>query len=277
MSADANVNRISLEERIKALESGGSGGGGGGSIATVPGTTFNPKIIDQCADNAVTDIGIGYVFKLNIENLSDLQLIGGGQKAIRGFGVKSATFFPKIGGATLARSFWCAKLTGKERIPHHNYNLFTILQLQSFDASVFKNDVLTPMSTSSTQSIDYNVEIQLFYANEVYFALGSSAPFRADRWATNFSITIVINKQPTPTYIKLFADERRSAGSTLPAETFGASVENKDWFQPVSGIALPKISIGSSGQNWSTAGFTDFNTQNFPDRLKPLYPTSWYS
>lgn len=268
MSADANVNRITLEERIKALESGGSGGGGS---SIIPGTAFNPKIIDQCADNAVTDIGSGYVFKLNIENLDNLAIGSGQDRPVGGFGIQSATFFPKIGGAVLMRSFWCAKLTAKGNVGYNHSPQMSYLILP-FNASVFINEVLSHLKPTYSM-----YDVPLVFSESVYFARGTGAPIQPARWAENFGFQLRIwTNTPNQVWIILWTKQATSLGSLNPAVSFGACIEGKEWFMPTNTASYPKYPIGSYN-DFSLAGYTGYTAQSLPDRLKPLYPTSWYS
>lgn len=86
MSTNPDINRLSLEERIKRLEArfpvSGNGVGFGG-----------PILWDSYPSNAFTDIGHGVVFKLDIDNLGTAHA---SLRVLDGMNLKLYSYFPKI-------------------------------------------------------------------------------------------------------------------------------------------------------------------------------------
>lgn len=271
MSQNPDVDRVSLDARI----------GAGGAITPpapgtpiIPGTDFDPKVIDQCRANAVTDIGTGYVFRIDIDNdIATLPLVSGSSRTIQGFGIKAAAYFPKVGTAPMRYSFWACKLTGKGNAPVNSSGGETKLAY-SFDASVFKSQVLEHVATGS-----YGVRIALLHADQVLFIRSNQTD--PNRWADNFKIDILVHKTYEPSELILSSDRATSnvaGGDIQRGYAIGSAITGRPWWRhPNAQAHYPETPIGWNPMFFVVAGFSGLHTQALPDRLKPLYPTSWYS
>lgn len=276
MSQNPDVDRVSLDNRIT---SGGSSGGGtptppAQGTPTIPGTTFNPKIIDQCTPNAVTDVGTGYVFSIDIANdIATLPLVSGSSRTIQGFGIKLASYFPKAGTVPTEYAFWACKLTGKGNAPVNTSGAETKLTY-SFDASVFKTQVLNNIASG-----EYSTQVSLLHADQVLFIRSNQTD--PSRWADNFKISLIIQKSSSQAQLVLASDRSTSnviGGDMQRGYSIGAAITGRPWWRHANAQAhYPATPIGWNPMFFVVAGFSGLHTQALPDRLKPLYPTSWYS
>lgn len=91
MSANTNVDRISLEERIKALEAR-SPVNGGNMAFDMP----SAQEWENAQPNAMTDIGRGWILRLDIPNTSTTP--GVASSTSRNMRLHWGYFFPKVNG-----------------------------------------------------------------------------------------------------------------------------------------------------------------------------------
>lgn len=274
MNANPHVDRVFLDERV----SGTSRGGENPLLRTDFGLDLS--VIDQCPANAVTDVDTGYVLKLEIDDLSNLQPVqSSDREGWYGFGIKAAAYYPKIGGAITAMSFWTGKFTGFDSISYDSRGRWVYYNVP-FDFSVIKRDVFNHIVRG-----DYYISMPIVKGADAYFH-----DVHPDRygmvWGTNVAITMVMWSNSPTTQLQLFRAQTTGYGTRINAKgTFsvGTGIMDTSWWHPASNVpsrpsAVGSNIIGAGSPGWyAVAGYSGMQGSGIPDRIKPLFPPSWHN
>lgn len=277
MSTNPDINRLSLEERIKRLETRLPSPGAGGNADFF----LDPKIVDQCPENAITDVGTGLVLRIDIPNFYDIQsfALGGSTvypgRIFNNLELKFVRFYPRIQGTILncftemGRAWLKAPITN---VPAPRDGSYAMNANLPFDDSVGR-DVFFNLMPGITQ-VGYagsGCTVGLFSQ-----ANGPNVVSFAGISFTCYSFT------PTRNYTTYMAvtgarrvNSKNESPTVYPSCSFGIS-------RPVPFSAFPvegKVyTLGASGDTGAQIGrFTGANPQSLPDIYKPFFPTSWYT
>lgn len=280
MSTNPDINRLSLEERIKRLETRlPVGGSGVGSLSSL---YLNPLVVDQCKNNAITDIGEGLVWRIEVDSTRAQPVIPTGQNNIGDWNIKIATLMPKINGMymlpthTLMR--WQLRSTFSS-ITSRNA-LGCTIRIPFFDDSVGQDLLVKKFFYHNVQGARYT---QVLCSNALVcpFLTSQGSP---GIWASCYA-TYYFDAYQTaspPAYLGITCMPNNTSTyifpSAYPSVAFGS--------QPVRDVspaafgrasAWEYCTVGYTTGAESYAGATVAQPQNLPDFLKPIYPPSWYA
>lgn len=146
-----NVDRLSIDERLRRLEVGGSSGGGSGGIA-------RPDF-DALPDNAFSLVKEGLVFKFSDPNVGATY----GMSTAMNIGFKLCTLIPYKAGILATPPFVMVRFHYATNIPNLQQNLATINKEITIDWAAIKDRILytVPPSGGSLVSLSFNPGGQL--------------------------------------------------------------------------------------------------------------------
>lgn len=272
MNINPNVDRISLEDRIKALEARQPGGGPSGSHAWQGSFMFDPKSTESLQANKAHDLGYAWLFKLDVPNTSDLSPWQNGKHEIKGLGIKALALFPKFGRALCEPTMYVARLHANPRVNNVASNGAISQLVLNFDLNDFKAQVFKDLANY------YIHNMSVIYSDSVYFG-GSQASSIPSVWADAFNIRMQFSANTPSNTIDFIIS---ATGKSLPGSTgewfsWGASIPAMPWIRTGGANIWPNSPIGKSTSIPFTQAFTGKTAQSLPAELQPLYPNSWYA
>lgn len=261
MDKNLDIDRISLEDRIKRLEGRFPSGGGGGNFpfAIPSGQDFeNAKV------NAATDIGTGIIFKVEIPNTSTFPGIHSNFPT--NFEFRMCTFYPRVNGFIFQPSMMILKTSKLQARPETGgatLGAFVDFDWTDFDRAVSWNR--NPPS-ASTQSFFATGNNYLWYPtswNPLQFTFAgtevSYEPLRSDLSKLTLRFSSVGNVASAiswTAYGCIFYP--------FPNSLLGGIIQ----YQPIHPIGgLPRSPYGQTLQDY----------RQLDAELKPIYPSSWYA
>lgn len=274
MKPNVDIDRISLEDRVAALESRLPSSGAGLNSSFY----IDPTVVDQCKDNAVTDVGNGLIIKISFDDVGSFQAApSGGVKNHKDFGLKAAVFMPKINGvrhfmsSTLMRFTVLRASTMVSPPP----NLSSILDFP-FDASsaerlLFDHLQITDRSTVRTIYLWNALQVMPFQSAQG--ALSRSAHFH------QFQGYLLFRQQGGVSLCLFTSIPASQPPTSYPCHCFGTA---KYALSPFNSNATPGGGthggwVGSIQQQSIYGGYAVAAPQDLPAELKPIYPPSWYA
>lgn len=273
MQSNPDINRLSLEERIQRLETRlPTPGLGGNSDLFV-----SPDVIEQCKVNAFTDIGIGLVARVEIDDLATLTTSPGGQNHWRNFGVKWAGFMPRVQGIIMNANMFYIRFTCLRTATFPNTERYpsSVVMMPSFDFSVYESEVA---NKTAGRVINGSV---LGFANIRYCFLANNQQSFYFGPCNGIGLVMRLDTRQVNFVI------RSNGGNTIPIiPCTSFQVINTSFFPytPQSGVPLiggANATVyqghGTLGDYNTNTGWTGIRATDLPDRFRQFYPRSWYS
>lgn len=261
MNTNPHVDRVLLDERVGEIQ----------WQAPIPGIEFDISAVDQCAPNAITDIGTGYVLRLDIDNFSNVPLQNSSDRqGWQGFGLNSVSYYSKIGGAITGLSYWACKITGISSTTVHSAGQWVYF-VHSVDFSSIKRDVF-----------DHIVRGNYFVRMPVLFQTNVSLTDLSTQgriWGQDVGIHINMWSNSPNTQLMVYRKATSALGVNInTAGTFsvGAAIMETPWFRPVVGPnnVVPQNMIGSGF--YAPAGYSGKQGEGIPVGIRSLFPPSWH-
>lgn len=307
MKSNIDIDRISLEDRVTTLEGKVSG------PSTSPGAPIDysaiPKIIDQCPENKITNIGSGIVLRLEIPNFYDAPFVQDPAYAnhqywkfpgrcLNGLALKIAAFIPFGPGQTLtfirAAAFqtvtnYPAQFTANQQSEVEKY-----AYVMRLNVSGFNFDDLRSIAGQSYQDVSLiNTYWNVFWTglrNQGVF-LKIANPTVWDTIAFSFEMSVTVGRTAAESFIRVIitppyrrpttgtsTTHYRSFATILPSYSFGCVPYD-----------LPQQLIGNANYYYAgwpevqanyalyCGGFTVASPRDLPAKAHRLYPSSWYA
>lgn len=275
MRKNPDIDRLSLEARIKGLE----------SIPPLPKPPlpgvpfefvnpflFDPKIVDTCKDNAATHIGTGWIVKINVPSFLDLQIVYPVPSSRRyPNGIKLAAFSPTVGSAIFSRASWICRLEGS--FSTNEFNAGPLFRLP-FDVG----ELHTQLFNAGPAGYSF-LNITLLAAASCYTIEKQSSGYLNPRvWTNEFYVYMrVFRNNPNEIFLWLSSPGSGPNYGIGSAISFGISSSLFRMFINNQRTVPPAESIGRGKTSYHLQAYTttDLATNPLPEELKPLYPTSW--
>lgn len=273
MDTNLDIDRISLEDRIKALEARQPGGGGGGGTGLNTNLYIDPAAVEQCPENSVTDVGNGLIVRIDIDDVGAAPIVPGYGRNHIDFGLKAAAFFPKVNGlyyscTSALMRVNVLKTSRLMTLPGANSSYIRL----DFDVSLIEdlyNSLLLPgRDPQKNMHLWFNFGLMPFISFQGDY---STSPF-----AANFGgMILFIGTTPC---LLINSTQNNPNDSVPQCCCFGTGLFN---FRPFHSNQPPIHIFGGavgavSGQ--STYGSFVGNTpQDLPQAIKSVYPASWYA
>lgn len=308
MKTNIDIDRISLEDRVTTLEGKVSG------PSTSPGAPIDysaiPKIIDQCPENKITNIGSGVVLRLEIPNFYDAPFVqdpayAGNQywkfpgRCLNGLALKIAAFAPFGPGQVLtfirASAFqtvtnYPAQFTANQQSELSRYAYVMRLNLPGFNFDFLRDiasqlfqdaaSIATHWTVFSATSLLRNAGIYLKIANPTVW----------DTLAMNLNLFIGVGRTDAESYIRFVVQppyrQIKSGSSISHYLSFGTILPSYSFGCIPYDLPSQVISVGGHNAGWpETAadygaycgGFTVASPRDLPAKAHRLYPPSWYA
>lgn len=275
MRKNPDIDRLSLEARIKGLE----------SIPPLPKPPlpgvpfefvnpflFDPKIVDTCKDNAATHIGTGWIVKINVPTLLDLQIVYPVPSSYRYSNeIKLAAFFPTVGSAIFSHASWICRLGGS--FATNQFNERPLFRLP-FDVGELHTQLFNEGPTGYSF---LNVSL-LTAANCYTIQKQPSGNLNPRIWTNEFYVHMrVFRNNPNEVFLWLHTPVPGTHYGLGSAISFGISSSLFRMFINNQRTVPPAESIGRDKGSYHLQAYTttDLATNPLPEELKPLYPTSW--
>lgn len=276
MSTNPDVNRLSLDDRVTALEARTPSAGGSADFF------LDPKIVDQCPENAITDVDTGLVLRIDIPNFYDNQSTASGTTSVpypgrifNNLELKLVRFYPRMQGTILncftemGRAWLKAPIANVPAPRDGSYGMNANLPLDdSVGRDIFFN--LLPTAT------------QILYAGSS-FTIALAATANVSSMVGFVVVGLAPYSYKTPrnyaTYITVTGarriNNRNEFPSVFPSCAFGVARPSPFSSFPITGNSF---AVGDSPNIAGQIGrFTGANPQSLPDIYKPFFPTSWYT
>lgn len=277
MDKNLDIDRISLEDRIKRLEGRlpGSGGGSGGHTDFL----LDPKIVDQCPENAITDVGNGWVFYLSIPNFYNITSRSqGGQtnypgRCYNNLELKLVRFYPRISGVTLN----CTTELVRVRATAPITNLPTASRTFSMDVDIPFNDssMRDFIFTVYPESTQYNFIAPKGITSFAAFLFTTANP-TTNLGQSIFNMQIVYYLRKPQTNYSWYFNFSSSGFTSFPAGcAWGCAT-----VEPFTAFPNHFISNTVGQPNAIPSHFgecTRRQPSDLPQELRHMYPQSWYA
>lgn len=275
MTINPDVNRLSLEERVRALEAKSPSGGGSLVTGSASEAIIDPRVVDQCPENAVTDIGSGIMWRLDIANLGALSFLdGSGTPNLTGIGMKLATFYPRIQGVL---SFRYSSLIRMDVAPYGNfggYSSITTLRLHPsfFNYSAVSSSIVDKLPGQGGR----DVTLRLFPTSMCCGRPRSgSTPVLT---LNNMVVDFMAKETGRTANLRIMISTPASSSSVTAGVSWGFYRAVPEVSQPLQDFG--DIVVIGGGPGWEPYAYgriTTATAQDLPDYYKPIYPTSWYA
>lgn len=272
MKSNIDIDRISLEERVNALEGrlpiGGSASASGSWM-------LDPKVIDSCRDNEITELNDGFVAKMEIPNFAALQASNAAYpNYFNNLEMKIVMFFPLVNGIVMT----CSQVFSRWRA---TATLSNLPPPKSGSTGMFPYCPIQDWSKITSRfgfgSATWNLGLQSPWGYPGDIVLGNPAQF----FAQELRVTVSIGSARPVLNVSIKGTSYSSPNygfiAVGPSVSFGISM-----LPPLTPIThrdshIPSTTIGSYPSKPSSAGFTGALPSDLPARLKPSYPDSWYA
>lgn len=272
MNTNPDINRLSMEDRIEVLEGRTLRGGEHAKASTTTLLLFDPKIVDQCKNNAITDITTGWIVKIDIPDIFNLPIANqpSSSRQFGHMGIKAVAFLPRMAGGLFSRASWLCRLSGSPEYARNANPVQLSLRFDARDFFVALDPLIYPPYKTNPLRVD------ILQSSSVWFSQPNTATLTPQLWSNDFSIYMDVDPDPARTVIYI-KSATTGSGTVGSAFTFGASPSVLPWLDPTS--ATPKNIIGKAPSVFTTSGHIakDLQREPMPTGLQPLYPTSWYS
>lgn len=286
MTANPDINRLSLEERLRRLETRLPAPGLGGTADFL----LNPKIIDECKDNAVTDVDTGLVFKFTIDNFYDLNARASSGynpgKCFNNLELRGAVFLPRVNGTLwgptgVMHRAYIKNSLGNIPQPIDSNREYNAIADINIDAGVFLSEV-APFFPSHTS---------IYIVNMARGGISFFENPQGTPTSSNVSGTIslmefgyIVRKKTNSNQFEIayhFKGTKYISGSpskygfytVYPSCSFGLSIQTNASIFSQTGASGFVVAGGTP----TMSGFTGRLPSDLPERYKFMFPTSWYS
>lgn len=272
MKSNIDIDRISLEDRDDALEGrlpiNGSSSASGAWL-------LNPKVIDSCRDNEITELNDGFVAKMDIPNFAALQASDATYpNYFNNLEMKIVMFFPLVNGIIMT----CSQVFSRWRATENLSNLPTprIGSISMYPYCPIQDwSKITSKFNFGSKTLAFSLHSPLSYPGDVI--LGNPA----QSFAQELRLSISIGSERTIMDISMkgtsYSNNNYTFPDVDPSVAFGISMLPP--FTPLTfreSLVASSV-IGSSPSRPSSAGFTGAQPSDLPDHLRPSYPDSWYT
>lgn len=270
MSQNPDVDRVSLDERIPPGRSiSGFADPIDPNVGIEPDDVINPALVDECPENAVTDVGTGLMWRYDVPDFGNVGLHTGGNVRLSGIGLKLATFYPKVNGVISGRYSTLARLdvnTTTSVGPYNRQGLFL--------RSGINIDALRTHLTSHLPQEGGDIVLFPLFPTSGCF-VGQSNSSESALLFSLFSMTFAYK------HLRPYGPHIHMSISTINVNlarsvSWGYYTHRKTIRFPDIPYN-PDIFIGSNPNPGTYGCFTGDNAQALPDYYKPIYPPSWYA
>lgn len=286
MTASPDINRLSLEDRIRKLETRLPAPGVGGTADFL----LNPKIVDQCAENAVTQVDTGLIFKFVIENFYELnprpytpQTPFPG-KVFNNLELRGAFFFPKINGVYCSATGMMHRAYIKNSIgnippPHETTKPYIGIADINIDGSVFFSEIASFFPSLPSLNI-----VNVGQSRFAFFDNPQGTPTATNQAGTRVFMSFgysIQNKQNSNQFqITYYISGTRYISGNPSKYAFdlvypscGFGMDMKTNTAPFSYTGTTGY-IGTGGPP-STTGCTTRTPSGLPEKYRFMFPDSW--
>lgn len=294
MTFNPDIDRISLDDRVKALENQTppGGGGGGGGTSNLDAILLNPKVIDNCKENAITEINTGWVLRVDIQSWGALTPLPGTTDNFPNVNIKLASFFPVINGKLSSASTHYVRIGATTNfIAQGNNHYYSGSKLVTIDDADFKaryKDLL-PKSPTALKEVSLGIfnagwwqAKDLATGNIVRIGRDFSMIYHPFGSGNNTSPHVSIGcqtDQQAPTYT-IAPGFSFGFGQIAPFATFVDIDLARAFFPlfiPIGSSVEPAVLANYQGFRMALYSHTSSTPQDLPAHLQPFYPTSWYT
>lgn len=256
MSTNPDINRLSLEERIKRLETRFPVVG-----SAMPFDIPTPEEWDSATKNAATDIGKGIILKIDVDNTSSIPNISN----VPNCAVYIYLFFPRVNGIVFKESMLLLKAYKMFTGTNSNYGLLANGELN------INHAVLADALRFPTRGGPFDVvHVQNFW----HYTYNQSTSLYT-LTAGNFKI---LSQGNTTSKLTVYLTMQGFAGTTSSTQcTFGC-VMFPCPLAPFGRYAMcPNVYPIFGGGPTCGLGQTTTTPQQLDNDLKRIYPPSWYA
>lgn len=268
MKPNIDIDRISLEERIENLENRTPPPFPGGS--STPDFLLDPRVIDQCKPNGVTDVGNGYVLCMSKDNM-DTPPYPIPSSPPWGINIKTATFFPKIYGEVIYPTCAWVRIQSTKT--------------QSILGSFYQDiDIdLSPLADVLKLQLDTTIYSTILLYERLgtvsFFAPNTTTPVTWPALGGNTSINLQINPKASGKYQLGFITPAQNISTSKitigPCYSFGCYKSILSAFGWSQAQGNTCIGTAQQGKYTNPGARTVSTLADLPGYLKTLYPPSW--